>query len=109
MILTNWAHVLVALFHCSLPPYVLPESIKWLLKENKHNSGFTLAQTPLLKTAAYAIATDPTTTPNPNSSWDHTIHHAFLKISRPYLGKISENAPDCARHTIEAHNATIEQ
>ena len=32
MILTTWSHVLTALFHCSLPPYVLPDCMKWLLR-----------------------------------------------------------------------------
>ena len=69
MILTSWSHVLTALFHCSLPPYVLPDCMKWLLRENKQNHGFSLAQKPLLAHAAHAIATDQTITSN--LSHDH--------------------------------------
>ena len=70
MILTNWAYVLVALFHCSLPPYVLPESLKWLLTTTKSQGGFRLKANTLLTNASAALARDTTTPTNPNSTWE---------------------------------------
>ena len=109
MILTTWSHVLTALFHCSLPPYVLPDCMKWLIRENRQNHGFSLAQRPLLANAAHAVATDPTITPDPESSWDHPAPLPFLQLARPYLGEIGRMAPNCTRYAIEAHEPAIEQ
>ena len=109
MILTNWAYTLVSLFHCSLPPYVLPECMKWLLTTTKAHHGFRLGMTTLLSQAAEDIANDTTTPANPNSTWDLTTPHEFLALARPHLTKIAEAPTNATRHALITLNAVIEQ
>ena len=111
MILTNWAYALVALFHCSLPPYVLPDCMKWLLTTTKKNHGFQLSANGLLSSAPALIAqhTHSTTTASPNSTWDLPTPEPFMKLARAYLTKIGEAPTDATRHAIISHEAVIEQ
>ena len=111
MILTNWAYALVALFHCSLPPYVLPDCMKWLLTTTKKNQGFQLSANDLLSSAPALIAqhTHSTTTASPNSTWDLPTPEPFMKLARAYLTKIGEAPTDATRHAIISHEAVIEQ
>ena len=109
MILTNWAYVLTALLHCSLPPYILPECMKWLLKPTSSNHGFRLNMTTLLVDAADALARDTTPQTNPSSTWDLATPPAFLAKARPHLTKIGEAPTDATRHALISHDAVIEQ
>ena len=111
MILTNWAYALVALFHCSLPPYVLPDCMKWLLTTTKTNQGFRLTANALLSSAPALIAqhTRPTTSANPNSTWDLPTPEPFMKLARAYLAKIGEAPTDATRHAIISQEPVIEQ
>ena len=109
MILINWAYTLTSLFHCSLPPYVMPECMKWLLTTTNFNHGFRLGMTPLLSQAAQDIASDTTTPANPNSTWDLTTPDGFLKLARPHLTAIARAPTNATRHALITHSAVIEQ
>ena len=109
MILTNWAYALVALFHCSLPPYVLPDCIKWLLTTTKTNQGFRLSANALLSSAPALIAQHDELSANSNSTWDLPTPEPFMKLARAYLAKIGEAPTDATRHAIISQEPVIEQ
>ena len=107
MILTNWAYCLTALFHCSLPPYILPDCMKWLLKSTGSNQGFRLTMTTALLSDAADAARQRYLSPNQPQLHMGSPNSSSVQ-GRPTT-KLGEAPTDATRHALLSHEAVIEQ